>query len=271
MENEIMELITVHQEKCTKCGICVKECPSFVLKMGDQGPEAVSPDSCIACGHCTAVCPNAALDNHKSILDQQRTIKEFPVLDSETAELFLRSRRSIRTYKQKTVPREELLKLVEVARLAPTGSNSQGVSYIIVEDKETVKKAVEITIEWLEGSPEWAKALSLFVREYRERGVDSILRGAPHLILATTDKDFRQGRENSILSLAYLELFVPSLGLGSCWAGIFELCACSGYEPMAKLFKIPDCKKITGAVMVGYPQYRYQRLPERNPLEVTFI
>jgi hypothetical protein len=30
-------------------------------------------------------------------------------------------------------------------------------------------------------------------------------------------------------------------------------------------------QKITGAVMVGYPQYRYQRLPDRNPLEVTFI
>lgn len=266
-----MELITVHQKKCIQCGICVKECPFFVLKMGYHGPEAVSPDSCVACGHCAAVCPNAALNNHKSILDQRWTIKDFPVFDSETAELFLRSRRSIRTYKQKLVSREDLLKLVEVARLAPTGSNSQGVSYIIVEDRETVKKAAEITIEWLEGLPECPKALSRFISEYRDQGVDSILRDAPHLILTTTDKDFMQGRENSIFSLAYLELFAPSMGLGSCWAGIFELCAFSGYEAIAKLFKIPVSNKITGAVMVGYPQYRYPRLPDRNPLEVSFI
>lgn len=266
-----MELITVHQDKCVQCGICVKECPLFVLKMGNHGPEAVLPDHCIACGHCAVVCPNAAIDNHKSIVEPQQTIKEIPVLDRETAELFLRSRRSIRTYKQKAVPREELLKLVNIARLAPSGTNTQGVSYIIVEDKETVKKAAEITIEWLEGSPYWAEILSTFISEYRERGVDSILRDAPHLILAITDKEFRQGRENSIFSLAYLELFAPSLGLGSCWAGIFELCACSGYEPMAQLFQVPEDKKITGGVMVGYPQYRYQKLPDRNPLEVTFI
>jgi nitroreductase len=83
--------------------------------------------------------------------------------------------------------------------------------------------------------------------------------------------EFQQGRENSIFSLAYLELYAPALGLGSCWAGIFELCAFSGHEPLLKLFNIPEGKKITGAVMVGYPQYRYQRLTDRNPLEVAFL
>ena len=40
---------------------------------------------------------------------------------------------------------------------------------------------------------------------------------------------------------------------------------------MLKLFNIPEGKKITAAVMVGYPKYSYKRLVDRNPLDVTFL
>jgi len=39
---------------------------------------------------------------------------------------------------------------------------------------------------------------------------------------------------------------------------------------MLKLLNIPKGKKITGAVMVGYPKYSYPRLVDRNPLQATF-
>lgn len=39
---------------------------------------------------------------------------------------------------------------------------------------------------------------------------------------------------------------------------------------MLELFNITKDKKITGAVMVGYPKYNYPRLVDRNSLEVTF-
>lgn len=39
---------------------------------------------------------------------------------------------------------------------------------------------------------------------------------------------------------------------------------------MLKLFNIPEDKKITGAIMVGYPKHNYPRLVDRNSLEVTF-
>ena len=97
------------------------------------------------------------------------------------------------------------------------------------------------------------------------------MRGASCLILATADVDFPRGRENSIFSLAYLELYAPTLGLGSCWAGMFERIALKDNSPILKLFNIPKDKKITGAVIVGYPKYTYPRLVDRNPLKFTFI
>lgn len=267
-----MNLIKVSQSKCIKCGICTKVCPTRILCMQENGPQVINP-SCIACGQCVAVCPNGAIDNVKTPLSNQIDVQNFPAIDSQTAEQFLRSRRSIRCYKNTPVPREKLLKLVDIAHYAPTASNSQGISYIIVENKQILETATKLIIQWmedqLENSVHWS--FPRHVHVYRKDGVDTILRDAPHLILATASKDFKNGRENTISSLTYLELYANTIGLGSCWAGLFEICAFSNYDPLLKLFNIPKNKVITGAVMVGYPKYEYKRLVNRNALDVTFI
>jgi len=265
-----MDLINVNEEKCIKCEQCIKECPAFVLKMGEKVPEEVANSACIACGHCVAVCPTGAIDNSKSPIDKQVDVKDLLKLDAEQAENFLRSRRSIRNYQDKSVPREKLTKLVDIARLAPTGSNSQGISFIVVEDKQLVKEAAELTIQIIENSP-LKGVFKGVISAFREGGVDTILRGAPNLIITTADKDFSGARGNSISCLTYLELFAPSLGLGTCWAGFFEYCAGMKDSPLIKLFNIPEGKTITAAVMVGYPKYSYKKLVDRNPLEVTYL
>ena len=268
-----MKLIEVDKKRCTKCGICTEVCPVGILTEGVNGIEAGFPGACIACGHCVAICPNSAIDNQKAPLENQAALETFPVLDEKTAQQFLKSRRSIRRYKAIPVPREKLQQLVEIARFAPTGSNRQGVSYTIVEDTKILHKATEAIIAWMEeqskSQAHWS--FDYHIRSYREKGKDPILRGAPHLILGTTQNNFPRGRENTIFSLAYLELFATALGLGSCWAGLFEMCAFANYNPLLKLFDIPENKVITGAVMVGYPQYSYKRFVDRNPLEVTWL
>jgi hypothetical protein len=49
------------------------------------------------------------------------------------------------------------------------------------------------------------------------------------------------------------------------------MCAFSNYLPLLQLFNISNDKVITGAVMVGYPKYKYKKLVDRNPLDVLFI
>lgn len=270
-----MNLITVDDENCTACGKCVDECPSDVLALEKDGPFVVLAENCIACGHCVAVCPNKAIDNVRSPLDMQVEMAEFNKINPEEAEFFLRSRRSIRSYKQKPVSREKLLKLVEIANYAPTGSNTQGVSYVIVDNKDILKKASDLTMDYLENSPSirpaLRKILTPLIGKYHETGEDSVLRSAPALVVATANKNFTQGRINSISCLTYLELFAPYLDLGSCWAGLFEHCAMGENSPMLKLLSISNDKLITGAVMVGYPKYQYKRLIERNPVDVKFF
>ncbi|TGE32247.1 nitroreductase family protein [Desulfosporosinus sp. Sb-LF] len=269
-----MDMIQVNQEKCIRCSLCVNVCPTKFITMGDQGPEATG-ENCIACGHCVAVCPWAALDNMKAPLAQQLSLEKVPILDADTAARFLRARRSIRCYKQEVVPREKILQLLDIARLAPTGGNTQGVSYQVIDKADTLRKITSLVIDWMEeqvqtGSP-WGPYYAQPIDNYRKTGEDVILRDAPCLVVAISARNFLpRGRDNSHFSLAYAELYAPAIELGSCWAGFFEMCASSGYQPLISLLGLKEEMAVTGALMVGYPQFTYRRLVDRNPLKVTW-
>ncbi len=270
-------LIHVNQDKCTKCGLCVKVCRG-TLGMGEQGPEVVN-DLCIACGHCVAVCPNGALDHKLAPLEKQVLLERTSTPDTDTAARFLRSRRSVRSFQKKYVPRETIRELLDIARFAPTACNSQGISYHVVDDPVTLKEIASVIADWAEedlkhgalGKSPWSKNTSNTIRCYREDSKDTILRDAPCLIIATADKDrFALGRDNTHFALTYAQLYAPALGLGTCWSGLFEYCAATEYEPMLRLLKLSKNKIVTGALLTGYPVYSFKRLVDRDPLQISW-
>ncbi|HBV88290.1 MAG TPA: ferredoxin [Desulfosporosinus sp.] len=269
-----MDLIQVNQEKCICCGLCAEVCPSGSIIMENQVPQAAGRN-CIACGHCVAVCPVSAMDNVNAPLAKQLPLENVPVLDADTAARFLRSRRSIRRYKQDPVPREKIVQLLDIARLAPTGGNTQGVAYFVIDNAETLREITAATIDWMEEQVQsgsaWAQYYSGVVDAYRKTGQDVILRNAPCLIVAITSKNFQpRGRDNTHFSLAYAELYAPAIELGTCWAGFFEGCAAAKYEPLLNILKLSEDKVVTGGLLVGFPKYTYKRLVDRNPLQVSW-
>ena len=109
-------LFTVNTEVCTRCGLCVADCPTGLLVMTDDGPKT-GKGGCISCGHCVAVCPTLALDSDLTPRAEQVDITKETKFTPEQAELFLRSRRSIRNYQNKPVPAELIRKVLNVARM----------------------------------------------------------------------------------------------------------------------------------------------------------
>lgn len=269
-----MSILRVDQMKCTKCGMCTEVCPSRVIEMGDNGPEMILEERCIACGHCVAICPYTALDNEKNPLAKQVPIEKFPVLDPSTAACFLRSRHSVRSYKKEPVKHDSILKLLDIARFAQTAGNTQGLSYLVIDDPEILNKIRSVTVDWLEeqykAGHSWAQRYGRYVTIYRETGRDVILRGAPTLVFAIADKELRTGWDNARYALAYAELYATTLGLGTVWGGYVEQCATANHQPFLDLVPVPQGKKVCGVIMVGYPKYTYKRLVDRNPLEVIW-
>jgi nitroreductase/NAD-dependent dihydropyrimidine dehydrogenase PreA subunit len=273
-----MPLFSVDQEKCKRDGICVAECPAGLIeiKTEDSFPTPIqgADEICINCGHCVAVCPHAALSLKTMSLQDCPPVRRELFLTPDHAEHFLRSRRSIRTYKDKPVDRPTLAKLIEMARYAPSGSNLQPVHWLVIETTETVRSLAGLVVDWMRvviaKHPEIAQPMRLDrVVEAWERGQDRVLRGAPHLIVAHGLKSLPSAQPACVIALTYLELAAAPLGLGACWAGYFNAAA-SAYPPMMESLRLPEGHQSFGAMMVGYRKYDYHRLPLRNETRVSW-
>ena len=51
----------VHEDKCTKCTICIKKCPVDAIKLNKKGFAEVNKEICIGCGVCTRYCPSKTI------------------------------------------------------------------------------------------------------------------------------------------------------------------------------------------------------------------
>lgn len=267
-----MAFITVDNEKCIKDGLCRDACPGFLIKIDDEGfPRQIDDieTHCVRCGHCVAICPTAALSHADFPRDEFAGVKKELKMSGEAVEQFLKSRRSIRNYLDKSVERDVVVKVIDIARYAPTGHNDQDVQYSIFDNREVLKSISDSVVDFMRLLIQTTQGqqipfdLSYFV-ECHEKGSDIILRHAPVLIVAHTPKTNPMGAMSSHIALATLELAAMGSGLGTCWAGFVMMAAMSGYEPLLKLLNLPEDQQFCGSMVMGYPQLKYRKIPVRN-------
>jgi Fe-S-cluster-containing hydrogenase component 2 len=111
-----IEPVSVLNHTRKQDGLCVAECPMVIIRLKDKKsvptPTKDADELCIHCGHCVAVCPHGAM-SHKSMTPEQcPPVRKDWRLNPEQVEHFLRSRRSIRTYRGQPVEREILARQV---------------------------------------------------------------------------------------------------------------------------------------------------------------
>ncbi len=273
-----MSLIVVDRDKCRRDGVCVSECPAKIIELRDQdsfpAPIDGAEELCIDCGHCVAVCPHGAMSHRAMSPEQCPPVRREWLLGPEQVEYFLRARRSIRTYKNQPVDREVLSRLIDIARFAPSGHNSQPVRWLVIYHREEVHRLSGLVVDWMRhlvrlGDP-LAEALHMGrVISAWEQGLDRVSRGAPHIIVAHAPEEERTAPAACIIALTYLELASPSFGLGACWGGYFNAAA-NFWPPMKGALPLPEGHISFGAMMVGYPKYSYHRLPLRNDAQISW-
>ena len=271
-----MKLFEIDQQTCNKDGICAAVCPLKIIafKEGEcPTPVSGAEKVCVRCGHCVTVCPTGSFSHSEMPVEQCPPVRDDLQLTAEQCEHFLRSRRSIRVYKNKPVPRDTLLKLIEIAGYAPSGHNSQCVEWLVIEDSDELYKLKELVLDWMRwmisNKPAVASTLQLneSLKQWK-RGSDVILRDAPVLIIAHAEKGNIFAPAACTIALAYLELAATSMGLGACWTGFF-FSAATSFPPLKEALALPEGHQCFGTMIAGYPKFQYQRIPLRKSPVVT--
>ena len=205
------------------------------------------------------------------------------VTDYERLLDLVKRRRSIRKFKPKPIPDEYVNKIIEVARWAPSGANSQPWEFIVVKNKRRRNKIIDLAIE--------QTLISYNIERTREKGLRFFEQGgppakeynrdAPVFILVCGDtrtKDFYpliytlttgdQIYQSSLASaFLYMTLAATSLGLASKW---LTAVATPLVQPLVKdLLGIPKEMEIYDMMMVGYPASKPRPRPVRTAEDIV--
>jgi len=273
--------------------LCVKDCASIVWKEINGIPQIAAPEDCNKCSHCLAVCPQNAVEH--SGLDPAQIQKTDPErLDPGVYETIARGRRSVRRYKDKNVPQELVEKVINLVNHSPTASNSQNVGYIVVSDKNILRKISKAVFGFaakifyctkkFPGSliyriikcfpssnivVRYLDPMQYFIDETK-KGRDFILHNAPVLILVHAPKDKKFSNENCNISAGNIMNYAYSLGLGTCYIGFLNL-SLTYSKKMRDLIKLPENRKVYACIVMGYPAYKHSNTASRKKPVMEWI
>ncbi|MFA5098514.1 MAG: nitroreductase family protein [Candidatus Margulisiibacteriota bacterium] len=179
------------------------------------------------------------------------------------------SRRSVREYSDKPIPKEILQKIIEAGNMAPTGSNVQPWRFVVVEGQAERKKLAELNLtvykEWIKNAP---TVLQEMRKERDAMMADPIYYGAPVYVFVvgtpgmTAPNDCPMVCENIMLA-------ARSFGIGSCWVFFGQLALGDPY--MQGLLELKEGEKVFGPVILGYPKDGFPPSPEKKKQVVKTV
>ena len=158
----------------------------------------------------------------------------------------IRTRRSVREFTRDPVTDQELDRLLEAARWAPSGLNNQPWRFMKITDAELIEKLSMMT---------------------RYRGV---VAGAGALIAVFLDAGSMYDRTKDLMSagaaIQNILLEAQDMGLGSCWLG--EILTRS--DSVKSELAVPDDLEFVALIALGRPVER-ERVGVRHPLSELVV
>ena len=247
--------------------------------MADGGYPTIAQDkeaSCYKCQHCLAICPTAAV----SILglkpgNSLPLTGNFPA--PEQLELLIKGRRSVRRYQEENLEPELLQRLLEVAWHAPTGVNSRQVRFTVVDDRAKLARLRDEVMASLgrlvreNALPEGLGFFADFVRLWEEQGIDTLFRGAPHLLVASAPQAVVSPLQDCMIALSYFELYAQANGVGTVWDGLAKWAINDLVPETRRTLGIPPDHVIGYAMAFGRPAVHYARTVQHGPALISRV
>ncbi|MDD4334863.1 MAG: nitroreductase [Desulfotomaculaceae bacterium] len=162
----------------------------------------------------------------------------------------IRTRRSVRKYKNDLIPEQIIKELLELAAWAPSGMNTQPWLYIVVEGKDYLKTLSDHCKSYILEAMEALPAIQSYRTTLSNPGFD-IFYGAPVLVLIFGNKNAFTYPNDCSMAALNLMLTAWERGIGSCWIGFAR--AYCGTPEFKEELKVPPEYQLVAPVILGYP------------------
>ena len=296
-----MKITGIDQDKCIKCEECIPSCSSRLFAIHRESEidkEIVFSDPyrfCFRCGHCLLVCPTDAItyeDAEPPYIFEEASNPE-NILTYENLMKLIRSRKSIRVYQDKPVPKKEIEAILEAMRYAPSASNRQKLEYLVITDKKKIANLAKdvlklmlkaryalkfkyILAPFVQGSlrrrllnPRTKYNLDMLV-ERTEKGDDLVFFHAPCVIIAHSTAYSRMSSVDGGIAVTHGTLAALTRGLGTCWNGFAQEYFERSLGAKRK-WGIPKEHNVFGVFLLGYPNIEFRGGAPRRPLKVKWM
>ena len=144
-----------------------------------------------------------------------------------------KNRRSIRKYLEKNIEKEKIDQILQTALMSPASKRTNGWEFIVVENKEMLKK----------------------LSECREFG-SKLVADAPLAILIVADPSKSDvWYEDASIASTFIQLQAEDLGLGSCWVQVHNRekdDQQTAEDYVKNLLDIPQNLRVLNMVAIGY-------------------
>lgn len=146
----------------------------------------------------------------------------------------IKSRRSVRMFRQEAISKESLLELVEAARCAPSAANRQPLEFVIADSEER-RNEIFAQLAW-----------AAYVQPRRDppAGKQPV---AYIIVLVNTERAMANlGNVDAAAAIENILLAAQGKGIGSCWLGSINR------DELREILDIPDKYDIDSVVTLGY-------------------
>lgn len=146
----------------------------------------------------------------------------------------IKKRRSVRSFDStRQVPDDEIKKIIEAAKMAPSAGGIYPTNFVVIRDEETKKQIAEAALG------------QYFITE------------APVVIVVVADVEKTASRygergrnlyaiQDAAVATENLILAATALGLGTCWVGAFD------EEKLSGIFKLKKSQRPLAIIPIGY-------------------
>ncbi len=289
-----MSWVSIDYDKCTGCGTCIEGCGRCFSIKDDMVTVFADISTCVICGRCISLCPAGAVTHTQMDMDNFHKIEKRELITTNDLFEFLRQRRSHRAFTDQKIPEADMKKLVDIVRYSPTGTNSQMVELMVIQNPDRIKKLSDLSVDFMvksgadaakkaeefktkgNANPQEIEQLEMMafygnlMKESSEMGLDPIFYNAPAvMVFHALDQTFTK-KDDCVIASTTMGLLARTMGLEYTYIGLFDAAA-NGSPAVMKELDLPKSNKVFSVIIIGYPKMKFFTTVDRKPTTVRYV